>query len=333
MWPDDTLGDVLRELKRGRSHMALVRDVNNKDETQDPYYEIKGIITLEDIIEEILGDEIVDETDAFVDGSHKTEVNRAETFKWARLRLLHSKIVDETLSHDETLAVTAHLMKNYPNVVSLITENQLERLIASTPVTLLPTAVQEVGHLLPKELLYEKGKPSDVCTLVLAGKVSVLVGEENFRTDVSSWCLLGSGALNDPMYKPDFSAYVSSGPCRCLRIHRSRFVAAIDGSATEKLSHHNGVAALDKPDSAYSRLYPVPSQRNAAVPLVTGVDTKEASHRGKFFQALQIGHDEDKQNDDQEQGGGHNASNDERDQSTNSCETEPAPPLNPSKQS
>lgn len=47
VWPGDKLGDVLRELKQGRSHMALVRDVNNDDEEQDPFYEIKGIITLE----------------------------------------------------------------------------------------------------------------------------------------------------------------------------------------------------------------------------------------------------------------------------------------------
>jgi metal transporter CNNM len=55
VWPDDNLGEVLRELKGGRSHMALVRDVNQTDNNQDPYYEITGIITLEDIIEEILG--------------------------------------------------------------------------------------------------------------------------------------------------------------------------------------------------------------------------------------------------------------------------------------
>jgi metal transporter CNNM len=54
-WPDDKLGDALKELKRGKSHMALVRGVSNEKSETDPYYEIKGIITLEDIIEEIIG--------------------------------------------------------------------------------------------------------------------------------------------------------------------------------------------------------------------------------------------------------------------------------------
>jgi hypothetical protein len=142
---------------------------------------------------------------------------------------------------DETKAVTAHLWKNHSSVVSLLTENQLQRLVAETPVSILPTATQKIGEALPADLLYRKGVSSDVCTLILAGKVCVLVGQDQFRSDVSSWSLLGAGALEDPDYAPDFSAYVSDGPCRCLRFTRSRFVAAIDASVVERLSasHHS----------------------------------------------------------------------------------------------
>ena len=46
----------------GRSHLALVHKVNN-DGPGDPFYEIMGLVTLEDIIEEIFQCEIIDETD------------------------------------------------------------------------------------------------------------------------------------------------------------------------------------------------------------------------------------------------------------------------------
>jgi len=176
VWPDDKLGDVLKLLKRGRSHMALVRGVNDGDGKVDPFYEIQGIITLEDIIEIILGDEIIDETDELVDvNDPATVVRRSDigeyiegslekgtgydspiieggvsdvnsshkTIDWeSRLRLLDERLVDEHLSSDEVRAVTAHLKTNYSNAVELISDRQLKELLSLVPVTeILPPSL------------------------------------------------------------------------------------------------------------------------------------------------------------------------------------------------
>jgi len=46
----------------GKSHMAVVQTINDKG-PGDPFYETVGLVTLEDIIEEIIQSEILDETD------------------------------------------------------------------------------------------------------------------------------------------------------------------------------------------------------------------------------------------------------------------------------
>lgn len=48
----------------GKSHLAVVQRVNSEGDG-DPFYEVMGIVTLEDVIEEIIKSEIVDETDLY----------------------------------------------------------------------------------------------------------------------------------------------------------------------------------------------------------------------------------------------------------------------------
>ena len=71
---------MFNEFKTGeKGHMAFIQEVNDTGEG-DPFYETIGLITLEDIIEEIIQQEIVDETDVVVDNRTKKK-RRRENFK------------------------------------------------------------------------------------------------------------------------------------------------------------------------------------------------------------------------------------------------------------
>lgn len=72
----------------GKSHLAIVQRVNNEGEG-DPFYEVMGIVTLEDVIEEIIKSEIVDETDLY--SKHYSFLNSQMPFY--TFYLLHSCLV------------------------------------------------------------------------------------------------------------------------------------------------------------------------------------------------------------------------------------------------
>lgn len=66
---EDRLDAVLRIFSQTRQHFAIVRTVDNSGEG-DPTYKIAGVVSMEDIVEEIIGAEIVDEYDAFRSSQH-----------------------------------------------------------------------------------------------------------------------------------------------------------------------------------------------------------------------------------------------------------------------
>ncbi|KAH8551555.1 hypothetical protein BGW37DRAFT_494123 [Umbelopsis sp. PMI_123] len=68
--PDTSCLDILNFFQEGRSHMALVSSNPGGE------YGVLGVITLEDVIEELIGEEIIDETDVYVDVHQKIKVVR-----------------------------------------------------------------------------------------------------------------------------------------------------------------------------------------------------------------------------------------------------------------
>lgn len=248
-----------------------------------------------------------------------TEVRRETEFDWARLRLLDAKIVDETLSDDEIRAVSAHLRQNYSGTVKELSDNQLMRMIGATAVTELEEVQKEPGENLPvrSKLLYEKDVKSNLCTLVLQGKITVLAGKDNFRSDISSWSILATNALTDDGFTPDFSAYVSSGPCRCLQFNRDIFRAACDASILTKLPERgfdkddqeddiegenslekegsprfgNQIQELNKPyeDQSQTILAPQTNDQKSATSSLGGKHediVERSEHRGRMLAAL-----------------------------------------------
>ncbi|EPB84314.1 hypothetical protein HMPREF1544_08909 [Mucor circinelloides 1006PhL] len=61
-FPETSCLDILNFFQEGKSHMAIVSS------NPGGYGGALGVITLEDVIEGLIGEEIVDETDVFVDG-------------------------------------------------------------------------------------------------------------------------------------------------------------------------------------------------------------------------------------------------------------------------
>uniref|UniRef100_A0A8C3PTR8 Metal transporter n=1 Tax=Calidris pygmaea TaxID=425635 RepID=A0A8C3PTR8_9CHAR len=70
---DTKLDAMLEEFKKGKSHLAIVQKVNNEGEG-DPFYEVLGLVTLEDVIEEIIKSEILDESDTYTDNRSRKRV-------------------------------------------------------------------------------------------------------------------------------------------------------------------------------------------------------------------------------------------------------------------
>lgn len=73
---DQTLDVMFKEFKEGhKGHMAFVHRVNSEGEG-DPFYETIGLVTLEDVIEELIQAEIIDETDVYTDNRKKVRRER-----------------------------------------------------------------------------------------------------------------------------------------------------------------------------------------------------------------------------------------------------------------
>lgn len=217
--PSETkLISMLKFFQTGKSHIALVQEVQQRP-YGDPFYEVKGLVTMEDIIEELIHSEIFDEYDVdprqSVIGYHATPTaggGSSGVFQKHRQVGLTSKCSRRVhLNHNELRASALFLCESLEAL-------SMKDVTAFSHVLMRFATVHRVHA--PKDArginqndkhnvwLYREGVASSVFTLIISGRVEIFAGKEEIDLEMSSWSMIGAGALTQSIFMPTFSCRV-----------------------------------------------------------------------------------------------------------------------------
>lgn len=171
---EEKLSTLLNFMKQGRSHLAIVKQSNDNASPS------VGVVTLEDIIEEILQTQIADETDIQANRhrEHKEmypHVNRITPNQWQWLALMHYLTEEVTLFSSR-----------------IINRNVIKKLLSQKVFFL----VKVDNQMQTPFFLFKKNQPCDYFILILEGKVEVEIGEEKLRFEAGAFTNFGLNGIS-----------------------------------------------------------------------------------------------------------------------------------------
>ncbi|XP_004927345.2 unextended protein [Bombyx mori] len=195
VFEDVTLDVMLKQFKEGhKGHMAFVQRIEEGD--GDPIYETVGLLTLEDVIEEMIQAEIVDETDVFSDNRTKKRLTRpVNKFQDIGAFMGHQEHQRVHVSPQQVLATFQFLSTSVdPFRPEMISETVLRRLLKQDVIQHIKLKGDEDKNDI-KRFVYQEGKPVDYFVLILEGRVEVTVGRENLVFEAGPFTYFGVQAL------------------------------------------------------------------------------------------------------------------------------------------
>nr|CDP94157.1 Bm5068, isoform b [Brugia malayi] len=238
---DTPLRVMLEEFKKGDYHLAMVQRIVESEEA-DPAYELVGLVTLEDIVEEILQAEIVDETDVVMDNVHR--IRRQDGA--SRIISVQMQLVTMQWLATNQHAFNPDLIS--PNVLEKLIKQHVRRVEFShlpdmnDPKTVIPRTAK----------LYTKQEPSERFILILEGRAMVTIGQNEMTFEAGPWHCFGgefleqlvavtfsrnslstSGVSPAVSFTPDFSAVVRDD-CTYLEITAQTYLLAYKSTLISK---------------------------------------------------------------------------------------------------
>lgn len=137
------LNKMLNIFCQGGGHMAIVRKEHESDGTQTV-----GVVTLEDLIEELIGQDIVDETDVYMNNLSKQRVKRIRSIDPEVLRMFDSTHDEEMLSEKEVLVVASYLSNNtHEFSAKFVSIDVLREVLAENPIMECHSGEEQGGTL------------------------------------------------------------------------------------------------------------------------------------------------------------------------------------------
>ncbi|CAK6979137.1 metal transporter CNNM1, partial [Scomber scombrus] len=160
-----------------KSHLAIVQRVNNEGEG-DPFYEVMGIVTLEDVIEEIIKKQ--QDFSIFKLSENEMKVKISPQLLLATHRFLSTEVEPFKPAH--------------------ISEKILLRLIKH-PSVVQDLKFDEKNKRSVQHFLFQRNKPVEYFILVLQGRVEVEFGKEALKFENGAFSYFGVPAIMPTVHR------------------------------------------------------------------------------------------------------------------------------------
>ncbi|XGW31068.1 hypothetical protein V3C99_009771 [Haemonchus contortus] len=258
---DTPLSVLLEAFKKGEGHLAMVKKLVGAED-HDPSYELVGVVTLEDIVEEILQAEINDEFDVVSDNVNK--IKRKNLQQRDMSKMFDKEAPQIQISLQIQMVALQWLVANEEAFSpTYVDKNVLERLIRNSARRVDISALMAMSHSavnVPKVAkLYTKDEMSDRFVLILEGRVQVTIGQSGMMFEAGPWHSFGSEILKklvqgaatlsrstsivdttdlscrrpDLMFKPDYSVVVKED-CTYLDVSVAAYINAYKSSLMQR---------------------------------------------------------------------------------------------------
>uniref|UniRef100_A0A5K3EZ15 CNNM transmembrane domain-containing protein n=1 Tax=Mesocestoides corti TaxID=53468 RepID=A0A5K3EZ15_MESCO len=201
--PETTsLETMLKEFRQGKTHMAFVERLVTGGQG-DPYREMIGLVTLEDVIEEIIQAEIVDETDIFTDNTRR----QPRVVRKTDFRVFNTSNSDKPrhhLSPQLKIAALRHLASNV--------ETFKDEYIALSVLQSMLNSNVVIHHVFNSRddnanIIYKASQWANYAVLILQGRALVETSNEKLLFEAGPFMLFGETVLK---YVNDIYPEVSS---------------------------------------------------------------------------------------------------------------------------